>query len=173
MESDARIPKMMPKGEVLRKAAQRYPDLQTGAIEVFMHLKRVAQEADCATGASLEPYGLSEGKFFVLTDLFSEELLGHGGASPSEIAEHLGVTRATITGLLDGLERDGYLERRHDSRDRRSLTVHMTEKARQFLDEFLPRSCRRFSAMMANLSEAEKQTLIALLSKIEPTSGDH
>ena len=170
MKDETPIPKMMPKGEVLRKAAQRYPELQTSAIEVFLNIKRVAQEADCENRDALEPYGLSEGKFFVLVDLFSEDLLGHAAPSPSEIADHLGVTRATITGLLDGLERDGYLERHPDSRDRRALTVQMTDRARAFLDDYLPRSCRRFSALTAKLSEAERQTLIALLAKIGPVS---
>ena len=71
--------------------------------------------------------------------------------SPSEIAEHIGVTRATITGLLDGLERDGFLERRQDSRDRRALTIHLTGKTHRFLDEYLPEQARRINALMADL----------------------
>ncbi len=172
MKNETPIAKLMPKGEVLRRAAQRYPELQTTAIEAFLNIKRVAQEADCDNRDALEPYGLSEGKFYVLVDLFSEDLLGHDAPSPSEIADHLGVTRATITGLLDGLERDDFLERHPDSKDRRALTVHMTDKARRFLDEYLPRSCRRFGALMANLSEAECRTLIGLLAKIGPTASE-
>ena len=166
MENECFVPKMRPKGEVLRRAAQRYPELEVEAIEVFLSIQRVAQESDCATREELELYGLSEGRFYVLADLFAEELLGHDATSPSEIAEHLGVTRATITGLLDGLERDDFLERRHDSRDRRALTIHMTNKARRFLDEFLPRSGKRFTTRISGLSGEERQTLIVLLSKI-------
>ena len=170
MENDDKVTKMIPKGEVLRKVAQRYPELQMEAMEVFLSIKRVAQESDCGTRDGLEPYGLSEGKFFVLADLFGADLMGHGDPSPSEIAEHLGVTRATITGLLDGLERDGYVQRHPDRHDRRALTVHMTDKSRRFLDEFIPACGRRFSAMMADLTAAERQTLIALLAKVVPAS---
>ena len=167
MNDEVPFPKYSPKGEVLRRAAQRYPDLQASAIEVFMAIKRVTADTDCANRLSLEPFGLSEGKFYVLMDLFSADLLEQGAPSPSEIAEHLGVTRATMTGLLDGLERDGFLERRHDSYDRRALTIHMTEKARRFVDEYIPVSSRGMCARMSRLSEPEVRTLIALLAKID------
>ncbi|AYK59669.1 MarR family transcriptional regulator [Bacillus subtilis] len=33
--------------------------------------------------------------------------------SPTELAKRSNVTKATITGLLDGLARDGFVSRRH------------------------------------------------------------
>jgi len=167
MEDNTPFPKLPPKAEVLREIAQRYPEVEEDAMEVLINLQRVSAAGQCSTGQFLEPYGLSDGKFYVLCSLFTEEIMGRPEPSPSEIAGHLGVTRATITGLLDGLERDGYLERRHDSRDRRALTIHMTGKTRRFLDEFIPDHSRRINAVMANLSTDERRQLIGLLSKIE------
>lgn len=167
MENSTQFTKLPPKAEVLRKIAQRYPEVEADAMEVLINLQRVSGAGQCSTGQFLEPYGLSDGKFYVLCSLLTEEIIGRPELSPSEIAEHLGVTRATITGLLDGLERDGFLERRHDSRDRRALTIHMTEKTRRFLDEFIPAHSRRINAVMANLDAHERRQLIALLSKIE------
>ncbi len=167
MEHETSFPKIPPKAEVLRKAAQRYPGLEPDAMEVLINIQRVCKAAQCDASQFLEPYGLSEGKFYVLAYLFSAELMEAPAPSPSEIAEHVGVTRATVTGLLDGLERDGFLERRHDSRDRRALTIHMTAKTRRFLDEYIPSHSRRINAIMANLSRDERRQLITLLSKIE------
>lgn len=166
-EDERIVPKHFPKEEVLKKASQRYTGLKSSAVDVFFNIKRVAKDFECASQDFLEPFGLSEGKFYVLCDLFSEELLGHDDPSPSEIAEHLGVTRATITGLLDGLERDGYLERRDDNQDRRALTIKLTDKTRELLDRFIPEQVKRMSEVLSVLSESEKQTLIALLSKID------
>lgn len=45
-------------------------------------------------------------------------------------AERSGVTRATITGLLDGLEKDDLVERQHRKDDRRMLSIHLTQKRR-------------------------------------------
>ena len=167
MNDDVPFMKLPPKAEVLRRIAQRYPEVEADAMEVLINIQRVAKAAQCVTSQFLEPYGLSEGKFYVLAHLFSEELMGRPEPSPSEIAEKVGVTRATITGLLDGLERDGFLERWPDSRDRRALAIHMTEKTRRFLDEFIPDQSRRINSLMAALSGDERRQLIALLTRIE------
>ena len=166
MENEKPFPKIPPKAEVLRKVAERYPDLEPDAMEVLINVQRVAQQAQCSNSQFLEPYKLSEGKFFVLCHLFSEEIMGRPEPSPSEIADCVGVTRATITGLLDGLERDGFLERRQDSRDRRALTIHLTGKTHRFLDEYIPDQSRRINVLMAGLNGDERRQLVGLLARI-------
>jgi DNA-binding MarR family transcriptional regulator len=155
------------KGELLKKTAQRFPELESSAIEAITMLQAVSTGVKAQMNCTLEGYGLSEGRFYVLCYLFTEELMEHNAPGPSDIAEHLGVTRATITGLLDGLERDGFLERLHHSRDRRALTIQMTDKGRQTLDEFMPTAVRHANAVMAVLDESERETLIGLLGKVE------
>ena len=49
-------------------------------------------------------------------------------ATPAFLAEKLQLSRSNITGLLDGLERKGLLERIHDSTDRRSIRLKLTSK---------------------------------------------
>ncbi|MGI4788956.1 MAG: MarR family winged helix-turn-helix transcriptional regulator [Janthinobacterium lividum] len=168
MNTETPFPKYHPKGEVLRKAAERYPDIDLEAIEIILSIKQIVSAEECVFQQKLEPYGLSEGRFYVLCHLFSEEILGHKDPSPSEIAERLGVTRATITGLLDGLERDGFLERHHDCQDRRALTIHMTSKGQSVLNRFVPEQCQQAKSKMSQLSLEEKRTLIRLLAKLQP-----
>ena len=161
------VPKYYPKGEVLRKVAERYADVDAEALEIIIRIKQLAVGDECAFQAGLEPYGLSEGRFFVLCCLFSEEIVGHKAPSPSEIAEQLGVTRATVTGLLDGLERDGFLERHHDCKDRRALTIHLTEKGRGVMDRFIPEQLPRIKPQVFQLSPEDRKTLITLLAKLQ------
>lgn len=160
-------PKYYPKGEVLRKVAERYPSIDAEAMEIIIRIKQLAVGDECAFQEALEPHGLSEGRFFVLCCLFSEEIVGHEDPSPSEIAEQLGVTRATVTGLLDGLERDGFLERHHDSKDRRALTIHLADKGRGVMDRFTPEQFPRIKPQVFQLSPEDKQALIALLAKLQ------
>ena len=167
MNKDVFVPKYYPKGEVLRKTAERYPEMDADVMEIMLLIKRLSSEDEGGFQAALEPYGLSEGRFYVLCCLFAEEIVGHKAPSPSEIAEQIGVTRATVTGLLDGLERDGYLARHQDCADRRALTIHMTAKGRDVLEAFIPKKCCLISARMNALTAEEKQTLIVLLSKIQ------
>ena len=167
MNKDATFPKCYPKGEVLRKAAERYPDINPEAHEIMLRIKQIAASQEVIFQEMLEPHGLSEGRFYVLCHLLSAEMFEHKAPSPSEIAENLGVTRATITGLLDGLERDGFLERRHDPEDRRALTIHMTSKSHGVLDRLIPAQCCQINAQIARLTSGEKQMLTALLTKLQ------
>ena len=76
--------------------------------------------------------GLTHGQFFMLVALFEED-----GMLPSQLADKTALDRPTTTGLLDRLERDGWIERRLDPSDRRTLRVHLTAKALQARDSIL------------------------------------
>ncbi len=57
-------------------------------------------------------------------------------ASPltaSELARRLGVTPSTLTGLLDRLEREGYVGRTRDTADRRQVFPALTDPGRQVI----------------------------------------
>ena len=69
----------------------------------MVRLMRIANDMQEGLEQSLQPHGLSLGRFTLLMTLLREE--GHR-LKPSILAERAGVTRATVTGLLDGLELD-------------------------------------------------------------------
>ena len=154
------------KGEVLQKLALRYPKLDPVAMHSVSHIQSISRLVSAGISAQLADYGLSEGKFYVLGYLLSEETRQNPDPSPSDIAENLGVTRGTITGLLDGLERDVYVVRLDDSHDRRAVRIRMTDKARHFLDDFLNNSSLTSGKTMP-LADSERQALLALLERID------
>lgn len=73
------------------------------------------------------------------TDLECLDLVGREGPlSPSELARRAGVHPATMTGILDRLERGGWVARDRDPADRRSIVIRtvrgrVTEVARLYL----------------------------------------
>ena len=59
-------------------------------------------------------------------DLDLLELLARvGPMGPSALAKHAGVHPATMTGVLDRLEKGGWLTRDRDPQDRRSVVLHI------------------------------------------------
>jgi DNA-binding MarR family transcriptional regulator len=106
---------------------------------------------------------MSQGKFTVLMLL---NRTPEQGVNPSELADRAGVTRATMTGLLEGLEREKLISRHGDRSDRRRAVVRMTPAARQFMDNLLPDYYTRIHELMIDLSEEEKRTLTHLLNKL-------
>ena len=106
---------------------------------------------------------MSQGRFLTLIVMNrtpAEEI------NPSTLAQKLGVTRATITGLLNGLEKEGLIERRAHAGDRRKVGVLLTANGRRILDNILPDYYRHFAKLTVYLDEGERQTLISLLKKV-------
>ncbi|MEN4918044.1 MarR family transcriptional regulator [Achromobacter spanius] len=119
-----------------------------------------AIDRDCA--ARLAPRQLSEGKFVLL-------FLLHGqpdGLPPHELAERAGVTRATITGLVDGLERDGYVLRQSGQADRRKIAVMLTAKGKTAAARLFKEHTAWIGSLFAGLSGAEQRQLGDLLAKV-------
>jgi DNA-binding MarR family transcriptional regulator len=154
------------KAELLRNLAQKYSDFVHEAAEFIASLQAATHALDDMRERQLERYGLSQGKLYVLAYLFNEEIMQKAPPGASDIAEALCVSPATITGLLDGLERDGYLDRSRSVQDRRALLIHLTEKGRRFLDEYMPQQTRRVEDWLAPLTSDERRELAALLSKL-------
>lgn len=154
----------LPRYEMLQEKAKRYPDLDAGAVEATLVLMRVASDVLEGFGAHFARNGISQGRYMVLMML--ERPCVVSGMLPSEIADKLGVTRATVTGLLDGLEKDGLISRQMHPEDRRAFCIELTNKGREFLADLLPEHYRRIAGLMAHLDDGERRQLIDLLSKV-------
>jgi DNA-binding MarR family transcriptional regulator len=89
----------------------------TPGIRLLARLARVAEQACQASGISLPQYRL----------LVS---VSGGPQRASELAAHVGVSRPTLTSLVDGLEEAGLLRRLPVPTDRRGIQLVATDKGR-------------------------------------------
>jgi DNA-binding MarR family transcriptional regulator len=156
--------KEVPRYECLLKAAEEYPTLSPSASEAFLHLLRTGDEVFATESAFLSDHNISQGRFTVLMLLHRccEE-----PSTPAELAERAGVTRATMTGLIDNLEKDGLVSRHADADDRRTVPVRLTEAGRTLIERMLPDYFRCVAKIMQPLGEAERKQFVALLQKIQ------
>jgi DNA-binding MarR family transcriptional regulator len=155
--------KDLPKYDTLQRFADRYAEMDVTAVQTFLNLLRVASDVIENLDACLARHDLLQGRWWVLILLMREQNLT---ASPSVLAEKAGVTRATMTGLLDSLERTGLIERIPHDEDRRMLNVRLTEKGQQRLDEVMPDYYSRVSLVMKELSENDRNLLMEMLQKV-------
>ena len=153
----------LPKYEAIEQRSRRYPQVNAAAVESFLVLLRVASDVLEAMERFLAGHGMSQGRFTVLMLLNREP---DRPASPSDLATRSGVTRATMTGLLDGLERDRLVKREADRQDRRMLLVELTARGRKLLDGMLPDYYSNIASIMAHLPDSEKHHLVELLGKV-------
>jgi len=158
--------KNLPRYDCLLEAAKLFPDLDPSACEVFLHLMRAGDEAFRVVDSHLAEHNISQGRFMVLMLLLNKSSGCPHPKTPAELADLSQVTRATMTGLIDTLERDGLVTREPDRADRRMTSVTLTPKAHSLLEKILPKHFQRMSALMEPLSEAERKSLVQLLGKI-------
>ena len=89
--------------------------------------------------------------------------------SLSELGEQVYMDPSTLTGIVDRLEKKGYLERRQNPNDRRSILVDLTDKARsmgpaivkiaeeiddQLRERFSADEMQHFEKILKSLSES-------------------
>lgn len=85
-------------------------------------------------------------------------------ATPSGIAQHLGISTAATTKLLDRLEKGGHIHRAPHPTDRRALTITISKETRHAAMETVGRQqSKRFYAA-ARLTHAERDVVIRFLS---------
>ena len=93
-------------------------------------------------------------------------LEGAGQPLPSSvIADRLLVTTASMTSLLDTLERRGLVVRSPHPHDRRKILVELTNDAYQVVDQMLPVVHRTATDVFSVLTPDERTLLIDLLAR--------
>lgn len=159
--------KDLPRYECLLEAAKEFPDLDPSACEAFLHLLRAGDESARVVETQLARHNITQGRFGVLMILLNRCEGDARTLGPAELADAAGVSRATMTGLIDTLERDGLVTREPDTVDRRMMLVCLTDKGRAVLDSILPDHFKCMAWLMSPLSESERQTFVQLLNKIQ------
>ena len=155
---------MIPSFAELERHKELVPEINPAAVIAMLRIKTVSEEIqDSILDVLQQTYHLSEGKFCALIVLHQR---GGDGMAPSELAEKVGVTRATISNMLQRMERDGLVDIRPAEQDGRGKIVNLTQAGRDFMEEILPPHYLRVSKLMEKLTEDEQKKLIMLLEKL-------
>ncbi len=161
--------KNMTRGPGLKGLAAIYPETDASAMEAFSALLGASVEILAAINSALAVRGLSQARFRLLLRL---RQAGRRGLHPCELAEELGIERASVTSLLDGIEREGFAKRLPFKGDRRSIMVALTPKGTRLIDSLAPVRLRKVAGLMSCLSIAERKALVRLLDRIHTNIPD-
>ena len=112
----------------------------------------------------LSPFELTVSQYFVFNALWMGD-----GITFVELGERVSLDTSTLTGIVDRMERNGFVERRPNPEDRRSVLVFLSDKARdlgphilKFADElddslrhpFSQKEIDTFERVLRSLAEA-------------------
>jgi MarR family transcriptional regulator, 2-MHQ and catechol-resistance regulon repressor len=131
------------------------------ATRVWLVLWKAAHAIEQNAMRSVSALGLGPSDFAVL------EVLLHKGPQPvNVIGKKVLLTSGSITAAVDRLESRKLLQRRADSKDRRSRIVQLTKAGRDLIERAFQKHAVDMEDTMAVLRPAERIELIRLLKKV-------
>jgi DNA-binding MarR family transcriptional regulator len=147
---------------------ERYPDSSAKATECVMNLILTADLLEKRITSLLLPFHLSPATGLVLSILADSET----PVSPNNIADRLIISRASVTSLLDSLEKRGFVKRQPHLSDRRMILVELTDSGRQAANRFRPIVHQHQKLWLNALDEGEQEQLIETLQRLQASLMD-
>lgn len=89
-----------------------------------------------------------------------------GEATAALVSREVELSPATVTGIIDRLERVGMLFRDRRSRDRRKIALVLTEKGQEYVNTLPDTLHDRFKERLEELAPAERQEMLEILNKV-------
>jgi DNA-binding MarR family transcriptional regulator len=142
---------------------ERYPDGSSSATECAMNLVLTADLLQGRIARLLRPFALTPASGLALGILAD----GEGALPPHQIAERMVLTRATVTGLIDSLERRGYITRAAHPSDRRMYLVEITPRGREIATECRTVVHGQQREWFEALGERQRGTLLSVLGRLQ------
>jgi MarR family transcriptional regulator, transcriptional regulator for hemolysin len=123
---------------------------------------QAAHEYQQAVNEELAPHGITWRQGQVLGCLAL-----YGPLSQAELADYMRVEPPTLVGILDRMERDGWIRRDVDSTDRRRKLIHPTEAAEPVWSKIAGCARRVRARATRGLTAEQLATLKQLLATIQ------
>lgn len=89
------------------------------------------------------------------------------GIIQKDLAKVFQRTEASITSMLQGLEKKGYIERRIPKENERQKYIYVLPKGAELIEDFNKSLVETEENIIVNLTKQEKETFLALLLKVE------
>lgn len=131
--------------------------------EALLSLVRTAALMQKLADRFFAGFGLTDVQFNILMILKEH---GPNGISQQELSEHLIVTKSNVVGLVDRLEKAGYVRREAHPTDRRFNQIVLTREGEKLETQIEARYFLEVDRMMNRLSPAQKKTLIQAMETI-------
>lgn len=128
-----------------------------------MYFKRIHLDIEKEIHTKLSAYNLTKSQLYILNylDQHPDQM-----TCQKDLQNYLHVSNATINGLVNRLEQNGYIYRITNSEDKRMVSIHPTEKANQIKDLFLTTIYNLEQKMMAHIAPDKREELVNLLEQM-------
>jgi DNA-binding MarR family transcriptional regulator len=146
-----------------------YPSLDPQTEAAVDRMTKIVKHLDRVSGRIVAAFGLNVGEFKCLLKLHSNE---HEEVTAGDLADILDLSTGAMTNRLDGLEEAGYIARRRDTEDRRSVLVSITPEGKDVLGAAVAAQGAEEGDLLATLAPREREQLNDLLRRVVLTIED-
>ena len=131
------------------------------SLKAFVGIKRTNDVLEKTVKKDAQQYGLNISEFAVM------ELLYNKGEQPiNRIQERILIANSSTTYILDKLQQKGYIDRKRDENDKRSMKAALTEEGYKLIEEIFPEHSELLASLFSDLSDEELSSFRETLKKI-------
>src|SRR5690606_1371883 len=136
--------------------------------QLFASLRRMIRAVDLYSRYLTLRYNLTGPQLVCL-----RHLLRHGPMAPGELARRVSLSPATVTGIVDRLEKRGLITRERSIDDKRRLRIALTEAGLTTARQMPPPLNETFSRRLHALPLAEREEIERVLVKVADMMEAH
>ncbi len=135
--------------------------MRTTSDDVMIALRKIIQAIDMNSKKLVKRVGLTGPQLVIL-----QEISSLGEVTAGEIARAVSLSQATLTGILERMEKRGLLSRRRSEQDKRRVMVRITDSGTQVLDDAPPLMQEEFVDGFSSLQEWEQTMILSSLQRL-------
>ena len=136
-------------------------DLLNSIEEVLVALRRVIRATDMHSKHLAKTTGLTAPQILLLQNIRDK-----GQVTIGELANHISLSQATVTTILDRLEKRELVYRERSKEDKRKAHAYLTEKGTEVLKDAPIPLQEHFARQFGDLQEWEKTMIISALQRV-------
>lgn len=129
--------------------------------DVLVALRRVIRATDLHSKHLAKTTGLTAPQILLL-----QSVRNKGEVTIGQLAKDISLSQATVTTILDRLEKRGYVYRQRSERDKRKVHAFLTEQGKEVLENAPTPLQEQFTQRFAKLESWEQAMILASLQRV-------
>ena len=135
--------------------------VRTNSDSVMIALRKIIQAIDMNSKKLVKRVGLTGPQLVIL-----QEISSLGEVTAGEIARAVSLSQATLTGILERMEKRGLLSRRRSEHDKRRVMVRITDSGKKVLEDAPSLMQEEFVDGFSSLQEWEQNMILSSLQRL-------
>jgi MarR family 2-MHQ and catechol resistance regulon transcriptional repressor len=130
-------------------------------LNAFIKLTRASESINNRLNRQLADVNLTNSQFGVM-----EALLHLGPLNQKTLGEKILKSGGNITLVIDNLEKNNWVERQKDPKDRRAVLIHLTAEGKEVIADYFPKHLANIVEEFDVLTKQELDQLACICKKI-------